>query len=87
LAIINELQIKESTGYAKDMSISSSLKTATLCKLAQATPELWIALCLEANTWLLNERKHQQQGVDELKTSNKDTAKVCDKERISSSNF
>jgi hypothetical protein len=36
-----------------------------ICKLAQIPPEIWMTLPLEANKWLLNERKRQQQKQQE----------------------
>jgi hypothetical protein len=35
LALINELQIQDSTGFDEEIDISSSSKAAMVCKLAQ----------------------------------------------------
>jgi len=44
-------------------------KTATVCKLAQVLPEIWMTLSLEDKRWLVNERKHQQQEDEKVKIS------------------
>jgi hypothetical protein len=54
-----------------------------VCRLAQISPEIWMTLPLEAKKWLLNERKHHQQEVDEMKKSlslSKSTAVPNEKE-------
>jgi hypothetical protein len=38
-----------------------------VCKLAQIPPEIWMTLPLEAEKWLLNERKRPQQEDDKMK--------------------
>jgi hypothetical protein len=45
-------------------------KTATVCKLAQVLPEIWMTLSLEDKIWLLSERKHQQQEDEKVKNIN-----------------
>jgi hypothetical protein len=40
--------------------------TISTCELAQIPPEIWMTLPLEANKWLLNERKRQQQEDDKM---------------------
>jgi hypothetical protein len=53
-----------------------------VCKLAQIPPEIRMNLPLEANKWLLNERKRQQQEDDKMKKSlalSKSTAVPNDK--------
>jgi hypothetical protein len=57
LALINELQLQDSTGSDEEVDISASSKTAMVCKLAQIPPEIWMTLSVEAKKWLLNERK------------------------------
>jgi hypothetical protein len=56
LVLINELQLQDSAGSDEEIDTLSSSKTALVCKLAQATPEIWMTLSLEAKKWLLNER-------------------------------
>jgi hypothetical protein len=59
-----------------------------VCKLAQIPPEIWTTLPLEANKWLLNERKHQQQEDDKMKKPlvlSKSRAVSNDKETSNSS--
>ena len=68
MALVNELQIQESIGSDEEIDISTSSKTAILCKLAQVPPEIWMTLLIEAKKWLLNERKRQQQEDDKLKS-------------------
>jgi hypothetical protein len=84
LALINELQIQDSTSSDEEIDISSSSKTARICKLAQVPPEIWMALFVDAKKWLLNETKRQKQ-EDELKKSSnimsKDTIKVSEKDK------
>ena len=60
LALINELQLQDSTGSDEEVDISASTKTAMVCKLAQIPPEIWMTLSVEAKKWLLNVRKRQQ---------------------------
>ena len=55
LALINELQLQDSTGSDEEVDISASSKTAMVCKLAQVPPEIWMTLSAEAKKWLLNE--------------------------------
>jgi hypothetical protein len=40
-----------------------------VCKLAQIPPEIWMALPLEDEKWILNERKRHQQVDDKMKKS------------------
>jgi len=89
LALINELQLHDSTGSDEEVDISASSKTAMVCKLAQVPPEIWMTLSVEAKKWLLNERKRQQQEDDKVKksSSKKDTVKVPEKDRTNSSNM
>jgi hypothetical protein len=69
LALINELQIQDSTVLEDEVQVPLASKTAMVCKLAQVPPEIWNFLSLEAKKWLLNERKRQQQEDDKLKKS------------------
>jgi hypothetical protein len=62
LALINELQLQDSTYSDEEVDISSSTKTAMICKLAQVPPEIWMTLSMEAKKWLLNERKRLAAG-------------------------
>jgi hypothetical protein len=48
LALINDLQIQDSTGSNAEIDISTSSKTAMVCKLAQVPPEIWMTLFVEA---------------------------------------
>jgi hypothetical protein len=59
MALINELQLQDSTGSDEEVDVSTSSKTAMVCKLAQVPPEIWMTLSTEAEKWLLNERKRQ----------------------------
>jgi hypothetical protein len=81
LAINNELQLQDSTGSDEEVDISTSSKTAMVCKLAQVPPEIWMTLSTEAKKWLLHERKRQQ------KDSKKDTDKAPEKDRTNSSHM
>jgi hypothetical protein len=52
-------------------------------KLAQIPPDIWMTFPLEAEKWLLNERKRQQQEDDKIKKSlalSKSTAIPNDKD-------
>jgi hypothetical protein len=40
-----------------------------ICRLAQMPLEIWMILTLEAEKWLLNERKCQQQEDEKMKKS------------------
>jgi hypothetical protein len=60
LALINEMQIQDLISSDEEINISTSSKTAMVCKLAQVPPEIWMTLSVEAKKWLLNERKRQQ---------------------------
>jgi hypothetical protein len=51
------LQVQDSTGSGEEMDAVPSSKSALVCKLAHAPPEMWMTLSLEAKKWLLNERK------------------------------
>jgi hypothetical protein len=59
LALINEIQIQDSCSSDEESVAVPPTKTAMVCKLAQIPPEIWMTLPLEANKWLLNERKRQ----------------------------
>jgi hypothetical protein len=59
MALINELQLHDSTGSDEEVDDSASSKTAMVCKVAQVPPETWMTLSTEAKKWLLNERKRQ----------------------------
>jgi hypothetical protein len=89
LALINELQLQDSTGSDEDVDISAFSKTAMVCKLAQVPPEIWMTLSMEAKKWLLTERKRQQQEDDKMKksSSKKDTVKFAEKDSTNSSNM
>jgi hypothetical protein len=69
LALINELQVQDSTNSDEELDALTPTKTAMVCKLAQVLPEIWMSLSLEAKRWLLNERKRQQQEDDKVKKS------------------
>ena len=69
LALINELQLQDSTCSDEEVDILASSKTAMVCKLAQVPPEIWMTLSVEAKKWLLNEIKRQQQEDDKKKMS------------------
>jgi hypothetical protein len=68
-ALINELQVQDSTNSDEELDALTPTKIAMVCKLAQVPPEIWMSLSLEAKKWLLNERKRQQQEDDKLKKS------------------
>jgi hypothetical protein len=89
MALINQLQLQDSTGSDEEVDTSTSSKSAMVCKLAQVTPEIWMTLSTEAKKWLLNERKRQQQENDKMKkaANKKDTIKVPEKDRTDSSNI
>ena len=72
LALINELQIQDSTGSDDELDTS---KTEMVCKLAQVPQEMWMTLPLDAKKWLLNERKRQQQEDDSKNKSLSSSAK------------
>jgi hypothetical protein len=44
LALINELELQDSTGSDEEVEISTSSKTAMIRKLAQVLPEIWMNL-------------------------------------------
>jgi adenylosuccinate synthase len=44
LALINELQLQDSTCSDEEVDISASSKTAIVCKLKQIPPEIWMTL-------------------------------------------
>jgi hypothetical protein len=69
LALINEIQIQDSCSSDEESIAVRPTKIAMLRKLAQIPPEIWMTLPLEAKTWLLNERKCQQQEDDKMKKS------------------
>ena len=75
LALINELQIQDSTGSDEELEVPPSSKTAMVCKLAPIPPEVWMTLPLEAKKWLLNEQKCQQQEDDKLEKSSNSSSK------------
>jgi hypothetical protein len=52
LALINELQLQDSTGSDEVVDISASSNTAMICKLAQVPPEIWMTLSMEAKKWM-----------------------------------
>jgi hypothetical protein len=56
LALYDELQIQDSIVSVEEIDISTSSKTARVCKLAQVPPEIWMTLSVEAKKWLINER-------------------------------
>jgi adenylosuccinate synthase len=68
LALVNELQLQDSTGSDEEVDISASSKTTMVCKLAQVPPEIWMTLSMEAKKWMLNERKRQQQENYKMKS-------------------
>jgi hypothetical protein len=47
LALVNELQLQDSTGSDEEIDISTSSKTAMISKLAQVPPEIWMTLSME----------------------------------------
>jgi hypothetical protein len=51
MALINELQLQDSTGSDEEIDISESSKTAMVCKLAQVPPEIWITLSKESASY------------------------------------
>jgi hypothetical protein len=61
LALINELQVQDSTISDEELDALTTTNTAMVCKLSQVQPAIWMSLSLEAKKWLLNERKCQQQ--------------------------
>jgi hypothetical protein len=61
LALINQIQIQDSSSSDEESVIVPPTKTAMVYKLAQIPSEIWMTLSLEAKKWLLNERKRQQQ--------------------------
>jgi hypothetical protein len=67
LALINELQVQDSTISDEELDGLTPTKTAMVCKLAQVPPDIWMSLSLEAKKWLLNERKRQQQEDEKVK--------------------
>jgi hypothetical protein len=67
IALINEIQIQDSSSSDEDSNTVTSTKIAMVCKLAQIPPEIWMNLPLESNKWLFNERKRQQQVDDKMK--------------------
>jgi hypothetical protein len=69
LELINEIQIQDLYSSDEESVTVPPTKTATVCKLAQIPPEIWMTIPLEAKKWLLNERKHQQQEDDKIKKS------------------
>jgi hypothetical protein len=69
LALINELQVQDSTNSDEELDAMTPTKTAMVCKIAQVPPEIWMSLSLEAKKWLLNERNCQQQEDDKVKKS------------------
>jgi hypothetical protein len=83
LALINELQVQDSSGSHYELSTPTLSKTEMVCNLAQLPPEIWMTLPVEAKKWLLNEQKLQQQHDDNKKRSSssdtKDTTKVADR--------
>ena len=79
LALINELQIQDSTGIEDEVASQVSSKTAMVCNLAQVPPDILNSLSLEAKKWLLNERKRQQLEDDKLKKSSNPISKDNDK--------
>jgi hypothetical protein len=52
LAFINEIHIQDSVGLER------------VCKLALILQEVWMTLSLEANKYVLHQRKRQQQEDD-----------------------
>jgi hypothetical protein len=69
LALINEIQIQDSSSSDEESVTITLTKTAMVYKLAQIPPEIWMTLPLEAKKWLLNERKRQQQEDEKMKKS------------------
>jgi hypothetical protein len=67
IALINEIQIQDSCSSDEKSFTVPPTKTAMVCKLAQIPPEIWMTLPFEAEKWLLNERKCQQQEDDKMK--------------------
>jgi hypothetical protein len=83
LALINEIQIQDSSSSDEESVTVPPTKTAMVCKLAQIPPEIWMTLPLGAKKWLLNERKRQQQEDEKMKKSlalSKSTAIPNDKD-------
>jgi uncharacterized HAD superfamily protein len=69
LALINEIQIQDSCSSYEESVTVPPTKTAMVCKLAQIPSEIWTTFTLEAEKWLLKERKHQQQEDEKMKKS------------------
>ncbi len=44
LALMNEMQVQDSTGSDEEIDAALSSKTALVCKLAQVPPEIWMTL-------------------------------------------
>jgi hypothetical protein len=59
LALVNELQIQDSTCSDDELEVLKFSKTAMISKLAQESPEIWMTPPLEAKKWSLSERKRQ----------------------------
>jgi hypothetical protein len=79
LALINKLQIQDPNVLDDELEIPPASNTAMICKLAQVPLEIWNSLSLEANKWLLNACKRQQQEDDKLKKSSNSTARDTSK--------
>ena len=47
LVLINELKIQDSISSDEEIDISTSSKTAMVCKLAQVPPEIWMTLSVD----------------------------------------
>jgi hypothetical protein len=61
LVLINEIQFQYSCIPDEESTTVPPTKTGMACRLAKIQPEICMTLPLEANKWLLNERKCQQQ--------------------------
>jgi hypothetical protein len=48
LALINELQVQDSTNSDEELDALKPTKTTMVCKLTQVPPEIWMSLSLEA---------------------------------------
>jgi hypothetical protein len=73
LALMNELQIQDSTGSDDELDTS---KTTSVCKLAQVPPAFWMTIPFVTKKWLLNERKRQQQEDGSKKKSLNSSAMI-----------
>jgi hypothetical protein len=60
---INKLKLQVSCDSVVELDRFSASKTALVCKLVQALPEISINLSIEATKVLLNERKCQQKSL------------------------